>query len=49
VADESTRLPDPTELLEAARMLVHDGFTVLEYTSHDLVLARQLEWRAARQ
>jgi thiazole synthase len=43
VADDHTLLPDPVELLEAARLLVSDGFTVLPYTSDDPVLARQLE------
>src|SRR5262249_19288425 len=43
VADDHTLLPDPAELLEAARLLVGDGFTVLPYTSDDPVLARQLE------
>jgi thiazole synthase len=43
VADEHTLLPDPVELLEAARLLVADGFTVLPYTNDDPVLARRLE------
>jgi thiazole synthase len=43
VADDITLLPDPVELLDAARMLVADGFTVLPYTNDDPVLARQLE------
>ncbi|MBV9384074.1 MAG: thiazole synthase [Streptosporangiaceae bacterium] len=43
VADDHTLLPDPGELLEAARMLVGDGFTVLPYTNDDPVLAGQLE------
>jgi thiazole synthase len=43
VADDHTLLPDPVELLDAARQLVDDGFTVLPYTSDDPVLARQLE------
>jgi thiazole synthase len=43
VADDRTLLPDPVELLEAARVLVADGFVVLPYTSDDPVLARQLE------
>ena len=43
VADDHTLLPDPVELLEAARMLVADGFVVLPYTSDDPILARQLE------
>jgi len=43
VADDVTLLPDPVELLDAARMLVADGFTVLPYTNDDPVLARALE------
>jgi thiazole synthase len=43
VADDHTLLPDPVELLDAARMLIADGFTVLPYTNDDPVLARQLE------
>jgi thiazole synthase len=43
VADDHTLLPDPVELLEAARVLVGDGFTVLPYTNDDPVLARRLE------
>lgn len=43
VADERTLLPDPVELLDAAEVLVDDGFTVLPYTSDDPVLARKLE------
>ena len=43
VADDHTLLPDPVELLDAARMLVQDGFVVLPYTNDDPILARQLE------
>jgi thiazole synthase len=43
IADDHTLLPDPVELLEAARMLVDDGFVVLPYTNDDPVLARHLE------
>jgi thiazole synthase len=43
VADDHTLLPDPVELLDAARLLVADGFTVLPYTSDDPVLALHLE------
>jgi thiazole synthase len=43
IADDHTLLPDPVELLEAARLLVDDGFVVLPYTSDDPVLARHLE------
>ncbi|MGH3158354.1 MAG: thiazole synthase, partial [Streptosporangiaceae bacterium] len=43
VADDHTLLPDPVELLDAARMLADDGFAVLPYTNDDPVLARRLE------
>jgi thiazole synthase len=43
IADDQTLLPDPVELLEAARLLVADGFVVLPYTNDDPVLARRLE------
>jgi thiazole synthase len=43
VADDHTLLPDPVELLDAARLLVADGFVVLPYTNDDPVLARHLE------
>jgi thiazole synthase len=43
IADEHTLLPDPVELLEAARTLVDDGFVVLPYSNDDPVLARRLE------
>ncbi|HVX44976.1 MAG TPA: thiazole synthase, partial [Mycobacteriales bacterium] len=43
IADDRTLLPDPIELLDAARTLVDDGFTVLPYTNDDPVLARRLE------
>ncbi len=43
VADDITLLPDPIELLEAAQLMVADGFTVLPYTNDDPVLALRLE------
>jgi thiazole synthase len=43
VADDITLLPDPEELIEAARKLVADGFTVLPYTNDDPILAIRLE------
>jgi thiazole synthase len=43
IADDHTLLPDPAELLEAARILAGDGFVVLPYTNDDPVLARHLE------
>jgi thiazole synthase len=38
-----TLLPDPIETLKATEELVKEGFTVLPYTSDDVVLARKLE------
>jgi len=43
LGDEQTLLPDAAGTLEAARILVREGFTVLCYTSDDPVLARRLE------
>src|SRR5487761_1486558 len=43
VADDHTLLPDPVELLEAARLLVAAGFGVLPSPSDGPVLASQLE------
>jgi thiazole synthase len=43
VADDLTLLPDPVELLDAAQLLIADGFTVLPYTNDDPVLALRLE------
>jgi thiazole synthase len=43
VADERTLLPDPVELLDAAQLLVSQGFKVLPYTNDDPVLARRLQ------
>jgi thiazole synthase len=42
IADESTLLPDPVELLGAAEQLVDDGFVVLPYTNDDPVTAARL-------
>jgi thiazole synthase len=42
VGDEQTLQPDPFELVEAARQLVQDGFTVLPYCTDDLVSAQRL-------
>src|SRR4051794_21267409 len=43
IGDEHTLLPDPLELLDAAEVLVADGFIVLPYTNDDPILARRLE------
>ena len=43
IGDEETLLPDVQGLLQAAQMLVHEGFKVLAYTNEDLVTALRLE------
>ena len=43
LADSRTLLPDPVATLEATRVLVHEGFQVLCYTSDDPVMARRLK------
>lgn len=43
IGDQATLLPDTQGLLEAARILVAEGFQVLAYTSDDLVTALRLE------
>ena len=43
IADDVTLLPDAIGLVEAAKALVDDGFTVLPYTNDDPVTARRLE------
>jgi thiazole synthase len=42
LGDERTLLPDPVGTLDAARVLVAEGFRVLVYTSDDVILARRL-------
>ncbi len=43
LGDPQTLLPDPIGTLDAAKVLVKEGFTVLCYTSDDPVLAKRLE------
>ena len=43
IGDTTTLFPDVEGLLEAARILVKDGFTVLPYTNDDPIVARKLE------
>jgi thiazole synthase len=43
IGDEATLLPDVEATLEAARVLVAEGFQVLAYTNDDLVTALKLE------
>src|SRR5271155_3910489 len=42
VGDQATLHPDIQATLEATRVLVKEGFTVLPYTSDDIVFARRL-------
>lgn len=43
IGDERTLLPDVAATLEAARVLVEEGFKVMAYTNDDLVTALRLE------
>ena len=43
LGDEKTLYPDVTQTLEAAGILVGDGFDVMVYTSDDPVVAKRLE------
>jgi thiazole synthase len=43
IGDQQTLLPDVAGLLEAARTLAREGFTILAYTNDDLVTALRLE------
>ena len=42
LGDEKTLYPDVEETLKAARVLVKEGFTVLPYTSDDVIAAKKL-------
>ncbi len=42
IGDQATLYPDVQATLEATRTLVKEGFTVLPYTSDDIVFARRL-------
>jgi thiazole synthase len=43
IGDQRTLFPDVVGLVEAARVLVKEGFTVLPYTNDDPVTAQRLE------
>lgn len=43
IADSKTLLPDPKQTIEAAKILVADGFDVMAYTNDDVVVAKELE------
>ena len=42
IGDQATLYPDVQATLEATRVLVKEGFTVLPYTSDDVVFAKRL-------
>src|ERR1700757_315436 len=42
IGDQATLFPDVQATLEATRVLVKEGFTVLAYTSDDIVVAKRL-------
>jgi thiazole synthase len=42
IGDQTTLFPDNEQTLEAARVLVRDGFVVLPYFSDDLIMAKKL-------
>ena len=42
IGDQVTLFPDNEQTLEAARVLVREGFTVLPYFSDDLIMAKKL-------
>jgi thiazole synthase len=42
IGDEATLYPDVQATIEATRVLVKEGFTVLPYTSDDIVVAQRL-------
>jgi thiazole synthase len=43
IGDEKTLLPDNQATLEAARVLVHEGFIVLPYMTDDVIMAKRFE------
>jgi thiazole synthase len=43
IGDQRTLVPDTVATLEAARVLVQEGFKVLAYTNDDLIMALRLE------
>src|SRR5687768_13846120 len=42
IGDQTTLFPDNEQTLEAARVLVKEGFVVLPYFTDDLIMARKL-------
>lgn len=42
IGDDQTQQPDPFGLVEAARILINDGFKVFPYTTEDAMVAQKL-------
>ena len=47
IGDEKTLMPDTEALVQATKVLVKEGFTVLPYTNDDVVVAKKLEQAGA--
>ncbi len=47
IGDERTLMPDTEALVEATRVLVKEGFVVMQYTNDDPIVARKLEGAGA--
>jgi len=43
IGDEKTLMPDVVQTLEATKVLVKEGFSVMAYTTDDIVMARRLQ------
>ncbi|MCK5236858.1 MAG: thiazole synthase, partial [Deltaproteobacteria bacterium] len=43
LGDEKTLFPDNEALLEATRVLIKEGFTIMPYTSDDPIMCKKLE------
>lgn len=43
IGDEKTLLPDPIQTLEATKILAAEGYTIMAYTSDDIIMAKRLE------
>ncbi len=43
IGDEKTLMPDVVQTLEATKILVKEGFSVLAYTTDDIVMAKRLQ------
>ncbi len=43
IGDPKTLMPDTEGLLEATRVLIREGFTIMPYTNDDVIVAKKLE------